>query len=327
VPGRVKIPPPGGGPPGLGGGGPPGQSARTGGTGATPAFQPTKSTGTTPALQPNRATGTTGTSPALPADRFGEASKLVSQLSGRDVVRAPGQLTSNLGGVLDATLLPDRLNADLAIHLPELVSLLSLTRQQKAARLVEFLAPYAAKLAELTHSAALPASQRVQLEEKLLTPMANAGLDQVVELTTGKSGVEVAKEMLSAETPEQVMAHTEGMSFDAPTWASRPEVALANEVKRGEPSLIAQPNPTIQPLPERAINGRGNVDDEPQKKDRSDRVLGKNMVWNVLHMFRDTGEAPMDEKQKKEMLLATGGIIVLVITVGLVVALTLILGK
>ena len=62
-------------------------------------------------------------------------------------------------------------------------------------------------------------------------------------------------------------------------------------------------------------------------KDRSDKVLGRNMVWNVLHMFGKVGEAPLDEKQKREMLLATGAIIVLVVTVAGVIVLTLVLGK
>ena len=240
-------------------------------------------------------------------------------------MRTPGQLTSNLGGIVDASALPDRLTSDLALSLPELVSLLSLTRQQKATRLVEFLAPYAAKLAELADGAALPPGQRVQLEEQMLSPMSQAGLNEVVELTTGKTGLEVAKEMLSAETPEQAMTHTENLSFDAPTWAARPETALANEVKRGEPTLVAQP--TIHTAKDPRISGRGNVDDELKQKDRSDKVLGKNMVWNVLHMFGAFAENKPDEKKQKEMLLATGAIIVLVITVALVITLVLILGK
>jgi hypothetical protein len=285
----------------------------------------TGATGTTPALQPTKSTGVTGTTPALPADRFGSSHKLVTQLTGRDAIRTPLQLTSNLEKIIDPEALAGRLNADLAINLPELISLLSLTRQQKATRLVEFLVPYAAKLSELSANALVPQAQRAQLEEKLLTPMTNAGLDQVVELTTGKTGVEVAKELLGAQSPEQALAMTERMSFDAPTWASRPEAAMANEVKRGEPSLIAQP--TIQPTRDARIGGRGDADEDPKPKDRSDKVLGKNMVWNVLHMFGDVGEDPVDLKKQKEMLLATGGIIVLVITVALVITLALVLGK
>ena len=248
----------------------------------------------------------------------------MTQLTGRDAVRTPGQLSSNLGGIVDAASLPDRLGSDLALNLSELISVLSLTRQQKATRLVEFLVPYAAKLAELTAAGAVPLGQRAQLEEKLLNPMSQAGLEQVVELTTGKSGIDIAKELLSSETAEQAQAFTENMKFDAPTWASRPEVALANEVKRGEPTLVAQP--TIQTARDPRAAGRGKPEDE-LLKDRSDKVLGRNMVWNVLHMFGKVGEAPLDEKQKREMLLATGAIIVLVVTVAGVIVLTLVLGK
>ena len=305
MPGHIKNPPPGFGPPSSIG------PTRTTGT-----------TGTAPAVEPTRAAGT---SPAQPSDRFASSSKLVTQLTGRDAVRTPGQLSSNLGGIFDAAALPDRLTSDLSLNLSELISVLSLTRQQKATRLVEFLVPYAAKLAELTTAGAVPQGQRAQLEEQLLTPMSQAGLEQVVELTTGKSGVDIAKELLSSETAEQAQAFTENLKFDAPTWASRPEVALASEVKRGEPTLVAQP--TIQPARDPRVGGRGKPEDELQLKDRSDKVLGRNMVWNVLHMFGKVGEAPLDEKQKREMLLATGAIIVLVITVALVIVLTLVLGK
>jgi len=147
----------------------------------------------------------------------------------------------------------------------------------------------------------------------------------VVELTTGKSGVEVARELLAASTPEEVRERTQNLSFDAPTWASRPETAQANEVKRGDPSLIAQP--TIQQARDPRATGRGELEDEPARKARSDKVLGRNMVWNVLHMFGDLGDDPADLKKQKELVLATGGIIVLVVTVGLVIALALVLGR
>ena len=282
-------------------------------------------TGTTPALQPTKSTGATGTSPALPSDRFAAGNKAVAQLTGRDAVRTPGQLTSNLGKVVDPQELPDRLTSDLAVHLPELVSLLSLTRQQKATRLIEFLVPYAAKLAELAPEAALQQTARAQLEQKLLEPMANAGLEHVVELTTGKTGVDVARELLRSATADEARALTASMSFDAPTWAARPETAAASEVKRGEPTLMAQP--ALQPAREHRSSGRAAPEEERALKDRGDKSLGKNMVWNVLHMFRDTSDAPADEKKQKELLMATGGIIVLVITVALVVVLALVLGK
>ena len=66
--------------------------------------------------------------------------------------------------------------------------------------------------------------------------------------------------------------------------------------------------------------------EEPIKKDRSDKVLGRNMVWNVLHMFAGA-DGPLDQKKKKDLLMATGGIIVLIITVALVIVLALVLGK
>lgn len=290
----------------------------------------TGTTGTSAAFQPGKPTGTTGTAPAAaPPDRFGSASKQAAvQLTGREEVRSPGQLSSDLKGILEAGELPGRLTADLAIHLPELIHLLSLTRQQKATRLMEFLVPYASKLSELAQAnasgaTALPEAQRVKLEEQLLQPMREAGLEQVVELTTGKTGVEVAEQLLGAATPEEARALTETMKFDAPTWASRPEAQAANEVKRGEPSLIAQP--TIAPPREQRAGGKGE-EEEAKKKDRKDKVLGGNMVWNALHMFRGgDGAEELDPAKQRELVLATGGIIVMVIVISAAVALALIL--
>lgn len=303
-------------------------------TGTSPAFGPKKtgSTGTSPAFTPNKSTVVTGAE-QLPGDKFANASKAVTQLTGRDAVRTPGQL-SELGDIGNAEELPGRLNVELALHLPELVSLLSLTRQQKATRLVEFLVPYAIKLAELSTAAALAPGQRARLEEKLLTPMSTAGLEQVIELGSGKTGVEVARELLSAATPEDAKVFTQQMTFDAPTWASRPETAAANEVKRGEPSLQAQPaahastQPTIQPLREQNLAGRFTPEEEQQQKDRGDRKLGKNMVWNVLHMLRggEEGALPEEQKKQQELIIATGAILVLVITVALVIVLAMVLG-
>jgi len=280
----------------------------------------TGTTGTSPA-QPARPAGT---APAQAADRFA-SSKLLTQLTGRDAVRSPGQLASDLGNVNDVSELPERLAADLGIHLPELISLLNMTRDQKATRLMQFLVPYASKLAELSQANAVPPQQRAQVEQKLVTPMAEAGLEHVVELTTGKVGVEVAKELLKSQTPQQAHAHLEGMKFDAPTWASRTEATKSNEVQRtNEPALQAQP-PVVQPQKEQRIASRADVEDEPKKDKSSDKVLGRNMVWNVLHLFNGNDSGPVSEAKKNDLLVATGWLIVMIVVVGTAVVLAMLL--
>lgn len=291
----------------------------TGTTGTQSAFQPGKPQAAAPAQAVQK-----------PQDAFGSAqtaSAAQAQLSGRDEIRAPGQLASDLKGVVDAEQLPGRLEADLAVNLPELISLLSLTRQQKATRLVEFMLPYAEKLADLAQQAAstaapMPAEQREKVGEQLLQPMREAGLEQVVELTTGKTGVEVAEQLLSANTPQDVKQLTETMKFDAPQWASRPEAQNANEVKRGEPSLIAQP--TLAPPREQRGPGRAE-EEEAATKDRKDKKLGSNMIWNTLHMFRGGDAEDLTPEKQKELVMATGAIVVMVVVVFVAVALALIL--
>lgn len=290
----------------------------------------TGTTGTQSAFQPGKPQGTTGTQPAVkPQDLFGSASAATAaqaQLTGRDEVRPAGALASDLKGIADAEALPGRLAADLGIHLPELIHLLSLTRQQKATRLVEFLMPYAEKLADLAQRAAaasnpMPEAQREQLSEKLLAPMREAGLAQVVETKTGQTGVEVAEQLLNAKTPQEVRQLAEPMKFDAPQWASRPEAQGANEVKRGEPPLIAQPN--VAPPREQR---RPEEEEAAKKKDRgTDQKLGGNMVWNTLHFLRGDDAEELTPEKQKEMLMATGGIIVVFVVVAVAITLALLL--
>lgn len=285
-------------------------------------------TGTQSALQPNKPAPVNGpTAPQAPTDQFGKASTsaaATAQLTGRDGVRLPGQLASDLKKILDAGDLPGRLSADLAIHLPELISLLSLTRQEKATRLMEFLVPYAEKLATLAQQQTAEGKvPRAELEQQMLQPMREAGLEHVVETTTGQSGVEVAEQMLAAQTPEEARAVTENMKFDAPTWASRPEAQAQNEVQRGEPALLAQ-NVVAAPQP-RAAGRAPELEEEQKKKDKGrDKVLGGNMVWNALHMFRGDDADALDPKKQKELLMATGGIIVMVVVVAVAITLALI---
>ncbi len=277
----------------------------------------TGTTGTTPAFQPNKPAATVEPVAAPPDGFSAELGQPQAQLTGRDTVRAPGQLTSDLTQVKDPQKLAGKLAGDLKVHLPELVGLLNLTREQKASRLVEFLVPYAAKLAELKQTAPLEAAQQSKLEAKLLEPMKQAGLAQIVETTTGNSGEEIAKRMLAAPTPQAVRAMTEGLKFDAPDWSGRPEAAAmaAAQGKPLEPQLIAQP---IVPREQRVDARPPGEEAEGRREKQRSSTLGKNMLFNVLHLFRDDA-ATLTEKEKLEAGIVTIALITLAIAIAVAV--------
>lgn len=280
----------------------------TGTTGITPAFQPTKPQTVEPvAKAPDGFSANTG-----------QQQTQQTQLTGRDAMRAPGQLTSDLTQVNDPAQLPEKLAGDLKVNLPELVALLNLTRQEKASRLVEFLVPYAAKLAELKAVVEVPAAQQAKLEAKMLEPMKAAGLAQVVETTTGKSGVEIAKQLLQAPTAQEARLMTQAMRFDAPNWAGQAAAGAAGIQGRPvEPQLVHQA--LIAPTRDQRVDAPppGEEEQGVREKTRSG-VLGKNMLFNVLHLFRADG-ATLSEREKIEAGIVTIGLISLAIAIAVAV--------
>ena len=276
----------------------------------------TGTTGTAPALQPTRAAPTAPVAKAPDGFSSGQG-PAQSQLTGFDSVRAPGQLASDLKSVSDPSKLPGKLAGDLKAHLPELVDLTSLTRQEKASRLVEFLVPYAAKFAELKVAVALPPEQQEKLEEKMLEPMNDAGLGQVVETTTGQTGVQIAQQLLQAPTAQQARAMTATMQFDAPNWTGRADAALGVQGRPVEPHLLAQP--LIQPGREQRVDAKppGEEAQGQREKPRSG-VLGKNMLFNVLHLFRADGQT-LSEREKIEAGIVTIALISMAIAIAVAI--------
>jgi hypothetical protein len=274
----------------------------------------TGTTGTQAAFQPNKPAAVAAEQPAPPPDGFSaDARAPDAQLTGLDSARAPGQLVSDLKQVKDPAKLAAKLAGDLKVQLPQLTGLLNLTREQKASRLVEFLVPYASKLAELKQLNPLPQAQSATIEQQLLEPMKVAGLAHVVETTTGKSGVEIGRELLRAATAEEARTFTEGMKFDSP---GRPEAAASRPT---EPQLTAQPQ--LQLNRELRHEKTGEAPQGSKAKPRKGK-LGKNMLFNVLHLMRDDA-ATLSEKEKLEAGIVTIALISLVIAVAVAITMAI----
>ena len=209
---------------------------------------------------------------------------------GKAPPKGVAQLMSDLSKLTSATEVPQRFGSDLTVAKPDLVEHPQLMREDKAQRLFDFAVPYVQKAAELKATPEVM-NQLVQ----------QAQAQGFAELRTGdKDGVQALRE-LTKEPAEKVADAAGTMKFDAPTWPQvpRPIVPMAEAEKQ-----------------------RNEKDDEP----RSKGVLGRNTLWNVLHLFRDDGYEDREsakQREEKNQLVLMAGLVLVFITIIVVVLATL----
>lgn len=266
------------------------------------------------------------TSPEL-RDAFRGVAKDVSALlagSNPRVFRDVSSLRPDTNRLTDARALPERFLADLKLVEQELLNHPGMTREQKAERLFEFFESYAARFAELAHGSAQArqAASAAQVPQQqgafatqdtagpqLAPPLTDAELgkalgqfDKALKLAgfealqtdDGRSGLEAAREMLEAKTPE-AQASARPNDLNAPTWKDNaaPEPrALKADVEK-ERRAVAGLDGKPQITPHMRVAGQ-RVDEaqaqeaakKSSKTQGSDKVLGAQMLWNVMHLLR-----------------------------------------
>jgi hypothetical protein len=226
-----------------------------------------------------------------PADQFkGTTQSFLALAQGKAPPKMDAQLMSDLSKLTSAQEVPQRFGSDLTVAKPDLVEHPQLQREDKAQRLFDFAVPYVQKAAELKATPEVM-NQLVQ----------TAQAQGFAELRTGeKDGVQALRELI--KEPVEKMTDVAGaMRFDAPTW---PQVPRA-----------------IVPMAE-AEKQRNERDDEP----RSKGVLGRNTLWNVLHLFRDDGYEDREsakQREEKNQLVLMAGLVLVFITIIVVVLATL----
>ena len=262
-------------------------------------------------------------------DTFGLAPQAppetAARLTGTPINPLASSLPSNLEAV-EAAQLPEVLQYDLAVQLPALMGSAVLGRDVKAARLMEFMVPYAERLATLGKSTPLEADQRKALAEQMLKPMMTAGLKHVTELTTGKSGLDLARTMLAAEQPEDVHGSIDGLRFDSTDPSSLVGTAGAAPAAKAEP-----PPPPLsqQPVIAGATTQRSSdeaAEDEQDEEESRKRSKGSGgPLWGLLHKARSNlGRIDDDEKWvPDEKGLYAAGLVALIVSFAIAAMLTL----
>lgn len=210
-------------------------------------------------------------------------------LAGQPLTTLANKLSSNLQTVIDALKLPAQMQLDLSVQMAALMGPAGSPREAKATRLMEFLVPYAERLATLEKGSPLTAQEKKQVIEQLLKTMANVGLAKVIELTTQRSGMQVAHALLNADAPEDVRKAMEGLKFDS---TEAPHAAPANA---REPAAVSSQQLNGQPQIQATL-ARARAEEVKAEEAKKRRSKGGSM-WGALHQGRsDKGHHDDDQR-------------------------------
>jgi len=210
---------------------------------------------------------------------------------GKVPLHTPKELGGDLSKLSEAAEVPQRFGADVAIAKNDLVNHPALTeRADKAQRLFDFAVPYAQKVVELKATPEV-ANQFLQA----------AQLNGYQELHNGhKDGVHALKELLNLP-PDKIAETANAMRFDAPSWPQVPRPITATD---------------------ESDKSRNQDDGEHHTNKR----LGRNMLWNVLHLFRSDGEDDREsarQREEKNQLALVAGLVLVFLAIIVVVLATL----
>jgi hypothetical protein len=180
-----------------------------------------------------------------------------------------------------ASMVAARLKADVGLLRNQLVGLPGLTRQQQASRLFEFVAAYATHFVHLAQQ--LPTESRQAAVAEFVAVSRQLGLEQMVDVSTGRTGDEVVRSFVNASQPREVEQQLNALAADAPSWVDRPPAHVpAMPQKSGGKAPAAEADASVQ----REAPRRGR--------------LGPRMLWNVLHLFRGQEESELSEIEKRD---------------------------
>jgi hypothetical protein len=244
---------------------------------------------------------------AVPADPKGWKAQKQQQAnphaqsapSSSDGLRHPKELTSNLGTLHEAAEIPGRFATDLEAARPELVNYPGLLRTDKAQRLFEFAVPYAQ--AVVTKSETPVEKKEVSAEMLISAEQHGYGLLQPLDPQdpSAKNGLAALRELLEKQTPEELAQKATTYSFDIPSWPSDAQMLAEARAAAAEQQLNVQPG--LQPVANAAAPFANAEDDERAQRDgTTNKRLGSNTLWNVLHLFRDDGKDDRESAKQRE---------------------------
>lgn len=233
------------------------------------------------------------------------------------------KLVPDLKKLTQAEEVPNRFLKDLvAARSPLLEG--GLPKEQRASRLFGFFSHYAERFVTLAKgfpdtpqtwgpqtknevpvptAPALPQAKKDTAVEQFLGNLKEVGFSQLRDRNTGNTGLQTAKQMLEAESPRDVQRQARDTALVVVG-----REAASSSSARGNDGLAPPFNPDGG-----ILNGNRRLDSpqdwvEERRRRRSYKVLGSNMLWNILHLERSPNETMTKDELNR---LAFGAILVL----------------
>jgi hypothetical protein len=247
-------------------------------------------------------------------------------------------LAPDLSAFTNAAELPSRFQKDLALVRELLLNAPGLSREQKAERLMAFFENYATRFFELSGKAASAQTIQTGSAESAAgeAPSTVSRFRDVLTATgfaeiqfDGRNGVELAAALLQNEINFDALRQR----LDAPNWNDNPSAPLNRPQEKASREAAGVSLRGVKATGEALVNivpvmsGRNNVPvakktQEPARRAQN-KKLGRNMLWNFLHLYR-ADDGPMSESAKREhalkalvvlaLVLAFLGVIVMLLT-------------
>lgn len=173
-----------------------------------------------------------------------------------------------------------------------------------ADRLMGFFAAYAERFVEMTRDprpdapiTKLPPQEEAKVLRQFEKALADHGFAALKDTATGRDGLVLAKSLLESKSVDELRQRTKELALEAPPRKdpTNPHAATAIAVSAAHQRLLQK--------------RKEEEDAEASRRGRRGR-LGSNMLWNVLHLFRDGPSTP-EETEAVKRLLVTAGLLLL----------------
>jgi hypothetical protein len=288
-----------------------------------------------PAQPSDSAAGTMSDGYAQPSPSPGALVGVASQAS------PVAALVGDLSVAANWRELPSQFASDFRAVKAQLLEFPGLNSVDRADRMVAFFAKYAERFVALAPPGSSPS--RLAAIQGFLSELDGLGYGALFEATTRESALDEAERLLGSSSAEEFLSQASRLHFRARDLAP----LSAAEVRRGarplEPRRLSGPGappegdgprssamaPGGRPLaPAGAPTDPNRSEGESKRRDRgrwTDKVLGPNLLWNVLHRSRSDGLAGEAEEDRHLERWGLVALLVLAGVIGLVVSLILVM--
>jgi hypothetical protein len=205
---------------------------------------------------------------------------------------------------------------------------------QQGERLLRFFSAYAARFVELSEHE--PDEKRASLVAQFEKPLTESGFKRLRDKRTGMSGILLAKRLLEARNTQELNALLADFQIEVPDWPvqvvpERPreeglpvtpqsnseieELQINGPQKPNAGSDGGEYETTLKPDPRRSFLGGTDFHERDEEDTdatvltgwaRRRRRLGGNVLWNVLHLFRDGDSEAATEEALNKLILSAG---------------------